>query len=149
MLLRILAIKEISSAQPVIFGFSEPMRISYGQLSRFSISSSINIAYLSPVIARWYCFHPVCLLLAKISLKFCKYVRLTVCLSVCQSVCLFVCNIHDTGRTVEAINTKLGTYMYLESGYRYIRFGVDDIIGDVIKFQNRSNFEIAITPSIF
>ena len=89
------------------------------------------------------------LLLAKISLKFCKYVRLTVCLSVCLFVCLFVCNIHDTGRTVQAINTKLGTYMYLGSGYRCILFGVDDIIDDVIKFKNRSNFEIAITPSIF
>ena len=31
------------------------------------------------------------LLLAKISQKFGKYVRLTVCLSVCLSVCLFVC----------------------------------------------------------
>ena len=91
-----------------------------------------------------FIFEPY-LLLAKISLKFCKYVRLTVCLS----VCLFVCNIHDTGRTVQAINTKLGTYMYLGSGYRCILFGVDDIIDDVIKFKNRPNFEIAITPSIF
>ena len=28
-------------------------------------------------------------------------------------------------------------------------FGVDDVIDDVIRFKNRSNFEIAITPSIF
>ena len=28
-------------------------------------------------------------------------------------------------------------------------FGVDDVIDGVIRFKNRSNFEIAITPSIF
>ena len=87
------------------------------------------------------------LLLAKI-FNFGKYVRLTVCLSVCLSVCLFVCNIHDTGRTVQAINTKLGTYMYLGSGYGCIVFGVYDVIDDVIRSKNRSNFKIAITPSI-
>ena len=38
-----------------------------------------------------------------------KYVRLTVCLFVCG----WVCKVDDTGRTVQAINTKLGTYMYL------------------------------------
>ena len=38
------------------------------------------------------------------------------CPFICLFVCLSVCNIHDTGRTVQAINTKLGTYMYLESG---------------------------------
>ena len=70
-------------------------------------------------------------------------------LSVCLSVCLFVCNIHDTGRTVQAINTKLGTYMYLGSGYGCIVFGVYDVIDDVIRSKNRSNFKIAITPSIF
>ena len=59
------------------------------------------------------------------------------CPFICLFVCLFVCNIHDTGRTVQAINTKLGTYMYLGSGYRCILFGVDDIIDDVIKFKNR------------
>ena len=37
-------------------------------------------------------------------------------LSVSLFVCLFVCNIHDTGRTVRAINTKLYRYMYLVSG---------------------------------
>ena len=73
----------------------------------------------------------------------------SVCQSVCLSVCLFVCNIHDTGRTVQAINTKLSTYMYLGSGYRCIVFGVDGVIDDVIRSKNRSNFEIAITPSIF
>ena len=86
------------------------------------------------------------LLLAKI---FGKYVRLTVCLSVCLFVCLFVCNVNDTGRTVQAINTKLGTCMYLGSGYGCIVFGVHDVIDDVIRSKNRSNFEIAITPSIF
>ena len=99
--------------------------------------------------------------------EICKYVRLTVCylpkfsilasmfvwrfvcLFVCLSVCLFVCNVNDTGRAVRAINTKLGTYMYLGSGYMCIVLGVDDVIDDVIRFTNRSNFEIAITPSIF
>ena len=70
-------------------------------------------------------------------------------LFVCLSVCLSVCNVDDTGRTVKAINTKLGTYMYLGSGYMCIVLGVDDVIDDVIRFTNRSNFEIAITPSIF
>ena len=65
------------------------------------------------------------------------------------SVCLFVCNVNDTGRTVQAINTKLGTCMYLGSGYGCIVFGVHDVIDDVIRSKNRSNFEIAITPSIF
>ena len=72
-----------------------------------------------------------------------------VCSSDRLSVCLFVCNIHDTGRTVQAINTKLGTYMELASGYRCILFGVDDVIDDVIRSKSRSNFEIAIIPSIF
>ena len=88
----------------------------------------------------------MCLLLAKI-FNFGKYVRLTVC--VCLSVCLSVCNVDDTGRTVKVINTKLYTYMYLGSGYMCIVLGVDDVIDDVIRFTNRSNFEIAITPSIF
>ena len=78
----------------------------------------------------------------------CSSDGLSVCQSVCLSVCLFVCNIHDTGRTVQAINTKLGTYMELASGYRCILFGVDDVIDDVIRSKSRSNFEIAITPSI-
>ena len=97
--------------------------------------------------------------------EICKYVRLTVCLFVCYLpkfrrnlqvcssdglfVCLFVCNVNDTGRTVQAINTKLGTCMYLGSGYGCIVFGVHDVIDDVIRSKNRSNFEIAITPSIF
>ena len=111
-----------------------------------------------------YSFSDAYLLLAKI-FNFCKYVRLTVCLfvtcqnfeeickyvrlTVCLSVCLFVCNVNDTGRTVQAINTKLGTIMYLGSGYGCIVFGVHDVIDDVIRSKNRSNFEIAITPSIF
>ena len=65
------------------------------------------------------------------------------------SVCLWVCNVDDTGRTVRAINTKLGTYMYLGSGHMCIVFGVDDITDDVIRSTNRSNFEIAIALSIF
>ena len=65
------------------------------------------------------------------------------------SVCLSVCNVDDTDRTVKVINTKLYTYMYLGSGYMCIVLGVDDVIDDVIRFTNRSNFEIAITPSIF
>ena len=81
--------------------------------------------------------------------EICKYVRLTVCVFVCLSVCLSVCNVDDTGRTVRVINTKLGTYMYLGSGYMCIVLGVDDVIDDVIKFTNKSNFEIVITPSIF
>ena len=112
-------------------------------------------------------FYPY-LLLAKISKKFasmfvCPFVTcqnfqfwqvcssdgLFVCLSVCLFVCLFVCNVNDTGRTVQAINTKLGTCMYLGSGYGCIVFGVHDVIDDVIRSKNRSNFEIAITPSIF
>ena len=83
------------------------------------------------------------------NLHFGKYVRLTVCLSVSLFVCLFVCNIHDSGRTVQTINTKLSICMYLVSGYRCILFGVDDVIDDVIRSKNRSNFRIVITQSIF
>ena len=72
-----------------------------------------------------------------------------VCSSDGLCVCLSVCNVNDTGRTVQAINTKLGTCMYLGSGYGCIVFGVHDVIDDVIRSKNRSNFEIAITPSIF
>ena len=100
----------------------------------------MELDYFEPHL---FIFHPY-LLLAKI-FNFGKYVRLTVCLS----VCLFVCNVNDTGRTVQAINTKLGTCMYLGSGYGCIVFGVHDVIDDVIRSKNRSNFEIAITPSIF
>ena len=78
-----------------------------------------------------------------------KFSILQVCSSDRLSVCLFVCNIHDTDRTVQAINTTLGTYMELASGYRCILFGVDDVIDDIIRSKSRSNFEIAITPSIF
>ena len=118
----------------------------------------MELDYFEPHL---FIFHPY-LLLAKI---FGKYVRLTVCylpkflasmfvwrfvcLFVCLSVCLFVCNVNDTGRTVQAINTKLGTCMYLGSGYGCIVFGVHDVIDDVIRSKNRPNFEIAITPSIF
>ena len=78
--------------------------------------------------------------------NFGKYTQSPIALSF---VCLFVCNVNDTGRTVQAINTKLGTCMYLGSGYGCIVFGVHDVIDDVIRSKNRSNFEIAITPSIF
>ena len=72
-----------------------------------------------------------CLLLAKISLKFCKYVRLTVCYLpkfsilasmfvwrfVCLSVCVFVClsvrKFFDTGHSFWYIFTKLDPSMYL------------------------------------
>ena len=90
--------------------------------------------------------HSLCLLLAKISKKFAS---MFVWRFVCLSVCLSVCNVDDTGHTVKAINTKLYTYMYLGSGYMCILFGVYDVIDDVIRSKNRSNFEIAITPSIF
>ena len=63
----------------------------------------------------------------------------------CSSFCLFVCNIDDTGHTVRVINIKLGTYIYLASGYMCIPFCVDVILGDVIRCKNRSDFEIAIT----
>ena len=68
----------------------------------------------------------------------CSSDGLFVCLSVCLFVCLFVCNVNDTGRTVQAINTKLGTCMYLGSGYGCIVFGVHDVIDDVIRSKNRS-----------
>ena len=87
----------------------------------------------------------VCGCQALVSCKFLRNLRLPFHLS----VCLFVCNVNDTGRTVQAINTKLGTCMYLGSGYGCIVFGVHDVIDDVIRSKNRSNFEIAITPSIF
>ena len=102
----------------------------------------MELDYFEPHL---FIFHAY-LLLAKI---FGKYVRLTVCLSVCLFVCLFVCNVNDTARAVRAINTKLGTHMCLGSGYMCIVFGVHDVIDDVIRSKNRSNFEIAITPSIF
>ena len=102
----------------------------------------MELDYFEPHL---FIFHPY-LLLAKI---FGKYVRLTVCYlpkiwQVCSSdglsVCLWVCNVDDTGCTVQAINTKLGTYMELASGYRCILFGVDDVIDDVIRLKTRSNF---------
>ena len=70
-------------------------------------------------------------------------------ISDCPFICLSVCNVNDTGRTVEAINTKLGTYMYLLSGYMCILFGVDDVTDDVMRPKSRSNFENGITPLIF
>ena len=79
------------------------------------------------------------------NLHFGKYVRLTVCLFVCLSVC----NVNNTGRTVEAINIKLGTYMYLVSGYMCILFGVDDVTDDVMRPKSRSNFKNRVTPLIF
>ena len=39
--------------------------------------------------------------------------------------------------------------MELASGYRCILFGDDDVIDDVIRSKSRSNFERAITLSIF
>ena len=48
--------------------------------------------------------------------KFSIFASMFVWRFVCLFVCLSVCNIHDTGRTVQAMNTKLGTYMYLGSG---------------------------------
>ena len=89
-------------------------------------------------------FHPY-LLLAKISQKFGKYVRLTVCLS----VGLFVCYVDDNSTTVWDINTKLGQHMYLGCGYRCIVFGVDDIIGYVMRSQKPPKWKIAATQSIF
>ena len=64
-------------------------------------------------------------------------------------VCLSVCNVDDTDRTVKSINTKLGTHIYIGSGYMCIVFGVDDITDYVIRSTNRSNFEIVIALSIF
>ena len=91
----------------------------------------------------------VCLLLAKIYILASMFVWRFVCLSVCLSVCLFVglkCWRYWSHRS---INTKLGTYMYLGSGYMCIVFGVDDVTNDVIRLKNGSNFEIVTTPSIF
>ena len=70
-------------------------------------------------------------------------------LLVCLSVRLFVCYSHDTGRAVRAINTKLLTYMYLGSGQVCVGFCLHDVIDDVSRSINRSNFDIPITRSIF
>ena len=72
-----------------------------------------------------------------------------VCLCVCLSVCLLVCYRRYTGRTVWAINTKLGTNMEPVCGMSCILFGVDDITDDVIRSKSRSKFEIVITSLIF
>ena len=133
--------------------FKHPPVIFYPYLLLAKISKKFASMFVWRfVTCQNFQFWQVCssdgLLLAKI-FNFGKYVRLTVCLSVCLFVCLFVCNVNDTGRTVQAINTKLGTCMYLGSGYGCIVFGVHDVIDDVIRSKNRSNFEIAITPSIF
>ena len=65
-----------------------------------------------------------------------------------SSVCLFVCKVYDTARTVKAIKTKLGIYMYLGSGYMCLVVGVDDNTDDVIRSTSMSDFEIVITLSI-
>ena len=95
----------------------------------------MNKATLEAVMSsnHFYSYHSigkdVTSLLAKIY-NFGKYVRLTVCYLpkfsilasmfvwrfVCLSVCLFVGLSYDTGRNVQAIKTKLSTYMYLGSG---------------------------------
>ena len=103
------------------------------------------------------------LLLAKISLKFCKYVRLTVCylpkfsilasMFVWRFVRLFVCPHgpcgHDTGRTVWPIITKLDTNMDPWSGQKPIVFLGQRSNNWVTRSRNRSEFKIAITLSIF
>ena len=113
----------------------------YMQSYLFSNKSNINIIYNISFIT-------ITITMSIILANFGKY-AISDCLFICLSVCLSVCNVDDTSRTVRAINTKLGTYMYLGSGYMCIVLGVDDVIDDVIRFTNRSNFEIAITPSIF
>ena len=66
-----------------------------------------------------------------------------------SSVCLSVGLFHDTGHTVTAINTKLGTFMELVSGYQCILFGVNDVTDDITRSKSRSNFEIALTLNIW
>ena len=72
-----------------------------------------------------------------------------VCRCVCLSVCRFVCYRRHTGRTIWAINTKLGTNMEPVCGMSCILFGVDDVTDDAIRSKSRSHFEIIITSLIF
>ena len=125
-------------------------RCPWANLYQFRVDFEIRYIMLGFV----YCNSFRCWLCASYTLvcylpKFSILASMFVWRFVCLSVCLSVCNVDDTGRTVKAINTKLGTYMYLGSGYMCVVLGVDDVIDDVIRFTNRSNFEIAITPSIF
>ena len=90
----------------------------------------------------WYILNTVAVLtkqchyLPKISIL----ASMFVCRFVCLSVCLFVCYRRDTGRTVWAINTKLGTNMEPVCGMSCVHFGVGDVTDDVIRSKSRSKF---------
>ena len=91
--------------------------------------------YLSPALARWYCFHPVCLWLC-----------LFVCLFVSLSRCL-------SGRfnyegLVPHKQYFAGTLLGVSSCASYVS-RTHDAIDDVTRSQSRSNFESDISPSIF
>ena len=98
----------------------------YMQSYWFSKQSSINIIYNISVITITITMSIISANFGKYAISDCPFITCQnfqfwqVCssdgLSVGLSVCLFVCNIHDTGRTVRAINTKLYRYMYLVSG---------------------------------
>ena len=86
---------------------------------------------LSPAIARWQCFHPVCLF---------------VCGCLCLSRCL-------SGRfnyegLVPHKQYFAGTLLGMSSCASYVSH-THDVIDDVTRSQSRPNFEIDISPSIF
>ena len=82
--------------------------------------------WLLPEIARWQCFHPVCL-----------------CVCVCLSV--YVC--HDE-ELVPNTPYFAAILLGMSSCASYVS-RTHDVIDDVTRSQNRSNFEIDISPSIF
>ena len=88
--------------------------------------------WLSPAIVRWWCFHPVCLF---------------VCVSVyvCHDVCPDDLAMKDWCHT----NNILQVYYWGCLVVQVIFNILIDIIDDVTRSQNRSNFEIAISLSIF
>ena len=87
----------------IFFNYSMQLRFDF----RFVIYAP-KLVKLDSFKRDLFIFEPY-LLLAKISLKFCKYVRLTVCLF----VCLFVRKFFDTGHSFSYIFTKLDPSMYL------------------------------------
>ena len=77
-----------------------------------------------------------------------KFSILQVCSSDRLSVCLFVCNIHDTSH--RSSNQHYTWHIYGTCIWLSVyTFWCWNVIDDIIRSKSRSNFEIAITPSIF
>ena len=106
--------------------------------SKYVITSTMAKVMFSSLSVARVCYLP------NFHRNFCKYVRLTVCLSVRLSVCLA----RDTGRNFLTIVAKLGPHMKSCTSKNPIVFLGQRSNNWVTRSKSRSNFVIAITPSI-